>query len=197
VFGRASGRGIMHSRSGVTLVELITAASLGSIIILALGLIVVTIQRSLSKTSEATVMQGRLRAAATTIERGLVPAGYNLDPVHDSFIAKNDTVQCAYEDKYNENGCSGNKVVVTFYAIDDTLVRISECDGSGTPVRRSVLTNVDSLGFAYYDIDGNTTATAADVAQVEFLLRLKTDKSHIGETQRETRRRVTLPNFTM
>ena len=124
-------------------------------------------------------MQQTARAAMDMISREVKMAGY--DPAYPRIFGTVSGIfgipysasQLAIRADLNENGDTSGTHENIIYTYDSTDKQIDRNTGGGA---QTFAENIQSFTFQYYDIDGNTTTTDADIRQLEITITARTSK---------------------
>jgi len=181
-----------RQNSGLTLVEILIAMVISSFVVLGVYQVFSMMNRHSMEIREANAMNEQLKLASLILKKGISPTGYGLTEARTNFDIDDDTLQVSFIDEFDRYGFSNKEIVMSFFVKNDTLFQ--QIVSNGTTVKKGILTPVDSLAFNYYQEDGTTTSTAADVLTIEYVLRMRSSKKGMDMT-RETIGRITPLNF--
>jgi len=178
---------------GFTLVELLLAMVISSIILLALFVIFQFQQRHYSNQLEVTDIQQNIRAAMNIISRDVRMAGFDVDPstgVAQIINAKNDLFY--FTSDINEDGDTddiGEHIAYDTYIAADGTLTLGRTSSNSTitvlqtlgrwevtnPSHQPVAQNIENLEFFYLDENGNATTTENSVRTVIISILARSD----------------------
>jgi type IV pilus assembly protein PilW len=176
---------------GLSLVEVIMALAISSVVIAALYQTFHSQQRTYRKQTDMAVMQQSLRASTYIITRELRGAGY--DPLHSQrfgfvsqLIAPHNTFSINYASDTNiiaftvdddEDGIidhtQAELIAYRFNAGERTLERFQVVDAMSPGSWEPIADHVDAVDFVYYDANGARTVNPAAVRYVEVSLLIR------------------------
>lgn len=191
---------ILKKSQGVTLIELLIALAVGSIVIAAIYSVYITQVRGQLTQQAALEMQQGLRAALTIMEQEIRTAG--ADPMGAAgagiIIANNEEFHFTHDirgiaEGDPPNGNINDPQENIRYAINMNGNLGRETGGGGG--LQSILDNVDALNFVYLDRAGNTIATPVDANDLNNIRQVQiTIVVRYGQSQRGLLTRVTDTN---
>lgn len=151
--------------SGYTLIELLVALAVGSIVMAAIGS-AFWIQTQTSRDQQLVVaMQQNLRAAMYMLERDIMMAGYDNDRSDPPAATIIDATPFRFEFQFIDDTNTQRTVEYTLYdALGDGDLDIGR-SFDGAP-RAAIAENIESIEFFYTLNDGTQTITPADPADV-------------------------------
>ena len=162
---------------GFTLIELMVALALTSIIMA--GIMAAYISQLKSHVTQQTIveMQQNLRAGLLMLVNEIRMAGYDPTGAASAGIVNlgSDTITFTMDlDGDGALSGSGENVTYLLYTAADGRQKLGR-QSPATP--QAVAENIDALNFVYLDVDGNVTATASAVKSVQVSLVAKTDRA--------------------
>jgi type IV pilus assembly protein PilW len=165
---------------GFSLVELLVAVAIGSIVLSAIVSTFVVQRKSYAVQEQITEMVQTARAAIDMISREVRMAGYN--PKGASFygITYNPTQLEIRADLRGAGGNDGpdgdtndpNETIA--YKYYDTTSQIKRKTGTG--YFQPFAENIQAFSFAHLDHDGHTTTSTADIRQIEIAITARTER---------------------
>jgi len=164
---------------GFTLVELLIAMAITLVVIGSLASTFISQRKTYNVQEQITEMQQTARAAMDMISREVKMAGYDPDfprifgTVSGIFGIPYSATQLAIRADLNEDGDTSDTHENITYTYDSTDKQIDRNTGGGA---QAFAENIQSFTFQYYDIDGNTTTTDADIRQIEITITARTSK---------------------
>jgi type IV pilus assembly protein PilW len=178
---------------GFTLIELLIAMALALVIIAALSSAFVSQRKTYAVHEQISEMIQNARAAMDMISREVKMAGYDPTGVGIVGIPYNST-QLEIRADLNGDGDTSDSHEDIIYDYDSS----NKCiDRSTQPFAE----NIQSFTFQYYDANGNTTTTAADIREIEITITARTAEpdpdyaSNSGYRTHTLTSRVTPPNL--
>lgn len=162
---------------GFTLVELLIAMVISLVVIGSLSGTFIFQRKTYDVQEQITEMQQTARAAMDMISREVKMAGY--DPSYPkvfSILSANfgipySATQLAIRADLNGDGDTSDTHENIIYTYDSTDKQIDRNTGGGA---QPFAENIQSFTFQYYDIDGNTTTTDADIRQIDITITART-----------------------
>ncbi|MBW1781907.1 MAG: prepilin-type N-terminal cleavage/methylation domain-containing protein [Deltaproteobacteria bacterium] len=176
-----------NGNNGFTLVELLIAMALAMVIIASLATTFVSQRKAYDVQEQILEMTQSARAAMDMMSREIRMAGYNptgsmqtTDPTAAGFVGiPYSATQLAIIADLNQDGETDGTVTdddaneeIT-YTFDSTNKQIDRDTGGGP---QPLAENIQSFTFEYYDSNGNTTTTAADVRQIDITITVRTSE---------------------
>ena len=165
--------------SGFTLIELLIAMALALLVIGSLSSAIISQFKTFDAQEQVTEMIQDARAAMDMISREVKMAGY--DPTGEGIVGvPYSSTQLQILMDINDDAGTGvgdgdtndsNENII--YTYDSTNKRIDRNTGGST---QPLAENIQSFTFQYYDTDGNTTMTAADIRQIEITITVRTSE---------------------
>lgn len=153
---------------GFTLVELLVATA---IFLTLMGAIFSTFQsqqQAYLVQEQVVSMQQTLRAGMLMMEKEIRMAGYDSQGTAGAGIATASAGTIRFTKDDNDNGTidAANDEDIT-YSLYNTAWGTQAVGRAAPSTNQAIADNIDALDFVYLDIDGNVTATAADVVRVQ------------------------------
>ncbi len=173
---------IGSNKGGFSLIELIVALVISSIILTGIYSVYSTNQKVFATQQQVVEMEQNLRAANFMLVNDLRMAGY--DPTGDASAgivnlgtnAITITMDLDDDDAFTSTGES----ITYALAILDGTQKLFR-NPSAPPVADEVIAdNIDELNFVYFDGDGTVTTTAADVRSIQISIVARTSHSTAG-----------------
>lgn len=161
---------------GFSLIELLIAMAVGTMVIAALSNVFVMQRKSQSVQEQVAEMQQNARAGIEMMSRDLRIAGY--DPggsATTAGIAAAASSSVTFRQDLDGNGdTSGTDESITYSLYTESgIQKIGRNTGSGNV---SVAENIQGLSFTYYDASGAVTATLASIREIRFTVTSQTGK---------------------
>ncbi len=156
-----------NEEGGFTVVELLVAAVI-SLIILGVAFSMFDVQRkTFSVQEQLSEMQQNVRAAMDMMVREIRMTGY--DPLGTNFaeIGSNTATTFQIFADLDGDGTSTSANEDIIYSYDAANLLIDRDTGGGG---QAVAENIANLTFSYFDVNDNTTATAADIRKVQIAI---------------------------
>lgn len=194
----------MRNEKGFTLVELLVAMAVGSIVLAGIAMAYRGQQRSALVQDQVSAMQQNLRASMQLMEREIRMAGYDpagsagsgiqtanatsirltLD-IHDGADNDSDGIVDEFDEEGNGDGDTNDiNEDITYLRLDPDgdgvfdLFRRDAAVAGDQPIAE----NIDALDFVYLDEDGNVTATLTEMRSVQITVVARTDRRDRGYT---------------
>ncbi len=143
--------------AGFTVVEIVMALGIGSILLLAMVSLFASINRSYTTQNVAAGVQQVTRLGIDMIAKNIRLAGLNPMQVAEAGIITAQPAQLRLTYDSDADGTIASTEDITFLLQDNTLMRQTR-DGAAYPI----LDNVSDLSFTYFDAaDAPTTLTSA------------------------------------
>ena len=194
----------LNSVSGFTLIELLVSLALFSIIIAAIGAVLVPLRRSFTTQEAAAGAQQTVRQAVEFMVGDIRMAG--LDPLGEagsgvesaSALLLRFTMDRILPGETEANGQidEGNLERLT-YAWDapNQRVLLTRDAGTASSLTDTLVDNVSNFLFRYFDEDGLVTTVADDIRSVEISMTVEEPAGMDGTIQRTYRTRVRCRNL--
>ncbi len=182
-----------RSNFGFTLVELIVALAISTMVLAAVYHVFISNNRIYLKQNEMVKMEQNLRSGLNLLERNIRMAGY--DPTENYTLGVNKTastenlIVISYYDDTAENEEEHTPVKLMYdiynsdtygaYTLAKRKVALSKDFDSTT--RQPLMTNVESLEFSYCDKNhmcSNTASAIADICYIKVFLQTFSSKDH-------------------
>ena len=191
-------------KSGFTLIELLVSLALFSIIIAAIGAVLVPLRRSFTTQEVAAGAQQTVRQAVEFMVNDIRMAG--LDPLDEadagiesaSALLLRFTVDRILPGETEANGQidEGNLERLT-YAWDapNQRVLLTRDAGTSSSLTDTLVDNVSNFLFRYFDEDGLVTTVAEDIRSVEISMTVEEPAGMDGMVARTYRTRVRCRNL--
>ncbi len=181
---------------GFTLIELLVSLVIGLVVLYGLYDLFAFQQKTYSVQERVVEMQQSTRAAMDMMETELCMAGYN--PANLSSTSIGITSASAnsitFKQDLNGNGdVTGANENIT-YSYDSANSRITRNTGSGAV---SLAENVEALNFSYYDANGATTTTPANIKKIKIAMRSRTSRQDPAYAVNNGYRTFTLSCFVI
>ncbi|MBA7566410.1 hypothetical protein ES708_08101 [subsurface metagenome] len=171
-----------ESDRGVTLIELLIAMAVGLVLLGAMYSVFTVQNKTFGTQEQIAEMQQNARAAMDLMTREIRMAGY--DPLGSAgagvVSAASDSINFTLDitddngtgSSNGDTGDSNENITYSLYTIDgiQKLGRKSKADAINQPVAE----HVQSLAFQYWDANGGTPATAADVRLIQVAITVQT-----------------------
>lgn len=187
-----------ETNSGFTLIELLIAMALSLVVIGALSSAFLSQFKTFDAQEQVTEMIQNARAAMDMISREVKMAGY--DPTGAGIVGvPYSSTQLQILADINDDAGTGvgdgdtndsNENII--YTYDSTNKQIDRSTGGST---QPLAENIQSFTFQYYDTDGNTTTTAADIRQIEITITVRTSEPDPNYEQNSGYRTYTLTSY--
>ena len=168
-----------HWERGFTLIELLIAMAIALVVITSISSAFISQRKTYAVQEQISEMQQNARAAMDMISREVKMAGY--DPTGEGIVGvPYSSTQLQILMDINDDAGTGvgdgdtndsNENII--YTYDSTNKRIDRNTGGST---QPLAENIQSFTFQYYDTDGNTTMTAADIRQIEITITVRTSE---------------------
>lgn len=175
---------LLPSDKGITLVELLVALAVSSIIGTSAISIHINQQKIFAKEEALTNVRNSVRSALDIITRDIRMAGYNpkesTDFVPGVCEAKRDEIHIVMD--IDTNGVLNNYEKYGFQFSGDTLYRL-RFSGSIASTRTPIAANIDYFEFQYFKPNGDTIACPVDSTELENIKKVRV--VIVGKTERE------------
>ena len=183
--------------SGFTLIELLIAIAIASLLIGALSNAFLSQHKTFDAQEQVTEMIQDARATMDMISREAKMAGYNPTGaviVGVPYSATQLQIRADLNGDGETDGTASNDDTneEIIYTYDGTNKRINRDTGGGP---QPLAENIQSFTFQYYDTDGNTTTTAADIRQIELTITARTSEPDPNYEQNSGYRTYTLSSY--
>ena len=183
--------------SGFTLIELLIAIAIASLLIGALSNAFLSQHKTFDAQEQVTEMIQDARATMDVISREAKMAGYNPTGaviVGVPYSATQLQIRADLNGDGETDGTASNDDTneEIIYTYDGTNKRINRDTGGGA---QPLAENIQSFTFQYYDADGNTTTTAADIRQIELTITARTSEPDPNYEQNSGYRTYTLSSY--
>jgi prepilin-type N-terminal cleavage/methylation domain-containing protein len=173
--------GSVGREGGFTIIELMCAAALSLIVMAGIYSVYRSQQKSYIVREQETVMQQNLRAGMVVITSDIRMAGYvhpSVTPAVAAGITSANPTSLEFtllEDKTDAPASNGLETIS--YTLDvnklkRTITHSDATDDGGVIIAE----NIDWLDFVYLDINGNETATLADIKSIQITMVAKTGR---------------------
>ncbi len=157
---------------GFTLIELLIAMAIALVVITSISSAFISQRKTYAVQEQITAMTQDARAALDMISREGKMAGY--DPTGVGIVGiPYSATQLEVRADLNGDGDTSDTHEDITYTYDSTDKQIDRNTGGGA---QPFAENIQSFTFQYYDIDGNTTTTAADIRQIDITITARTSK---------------------
>lgn len=170
----------IQQQRGYTLVELMVAVVLTSIVTVAIYKAYVSVTTAYEVQDQVVELQQNSRVAIDRMAREIRMAGYDSkETASAGFVATTDADDINFTMDLDESGAidAGNETVAYSYDAGNL-----ELKRNGT----AVIDNIDALNFVYLDEDGEVTATLANIRTVQIAVVLRTSNEDYGYTNSDT-----------
>ena len=157
---------------GFTLIELLIAMALALIMITSISGAFISQRKAYDTQEQVAEMVQGARAAMDMISREVKMAGYDPTGAGIVGIPYNATQLEILTDLNGDGDTSDTHEDIT-YTYDSGNKQIDRDTGGGA---QPFAENIQAFTFEYYDIDGNTTTTAADIRQIDITITARTSK---------------------
>lgn len=189
-FGKKCRKACYQSKksdAGFTLIELLIAMAVGLVLLGAMYGVFTVHNKTFSTQEQIAEMQQNARAAMDMMTREIRMAGYNPKPylnptglVVGIVSAASDAITFTLDITDNagtgppdgDTGDSNEYITYSLY-ISDGIQKLGR-KSTATANNQPVAEHVQSLAFQYRNANGATTATTADVRQIQVTLTVKT-----------------------
>lgn len=163
-------------QGGYTLVELMVAVMLTSIVTVSIYKAYVSITTSYDVQDQVVELQQNSRVAMDRLIRELRMAAYDPDATAGAgFVAPTDSTNVNFTMDLDDSGVIDAANETVGYGFDQPN---SELERDGT----AVIDNVNALDFVFLDEDGAVTTTLADIRVVQVSMVLRTTNEDYGYT---------------
>ena len=157
---------------GFTLIELLIAMALSLIMITSISGAFISQRKAYDTQEQVAEMVQGARAAMDMISREVKMAGY--DPTEATIVGiPYNSTQLEIRADLNGDGDTSDTHEDITYTYDSANKQIDRDTGGGA---QPFAENVQTFTFEYYDIDGNTTTTTADIRQIDITITTRTSK---------------------
>jgi len=145
------------------------AMTIGLIVLAAIYNIFTVQNKSFDVEEQITEMQQNARAAMDIMTREIRMAGYDSNSnAPAKIVTATASTLSFYLDVPNDN------TTIT-YAFDSGQKKITRTESGGGA--QPLAENIQAMAFTYYDVNGNVTATAADIRQIKIDITARTAKA--------------------
>ena len=162
-----------NKERGFSLIELLIAMALGLIVVTSLASAFISQRKTYDVQEQITAMVQEARAALDMISREVKMAGYDPTGVGIVGIPIFTATQLQISADLNGDGDTSDTHEGITYTYDSTNKQIDRNTGAGD---QPFAENIQSVTFLYYDIDGNTTATTADIRRIKITITARTSE---------------------
>ncbi|OPY12578.1 MAG: hypothetical protein A4E70_01462 [Syntrophus sp. PtaU1.Bin005] len=177
---------------GFSLVELMVALAVGSIILAALYSLFSAQNKSLSTQELIVEMQQNARAAMDMMATEMHMTGYDPAGTTSSGITSASANSITFtQDQNGDNDVVDANENIT-YSYDSGNLRINRNTGGGA---QPYAENVEALNFSYYDAAGATTATLASIRKIKIEIRTRTARKDPNYSTNSGYRTYTLTSY--
>ena len=161
---------VKNSAEGFTLVELLIAMAISLVVLTSLSSAFISQRKTYDVQEQITEMIQSTRGAMDIISREIKMAGYN--PTGGVIVGiPYSATQLEIRADLNGDGDTADSNETIIYTENSGRI---EREAGGNTV--TLAENIQSFTFQYYDTDGNTTTTAADIRQVDITITTQTSK---------------------
>ena len=164
---------LLKIERGLTLIELLASMAISGIILAAITTTFISQTRSYDAQEQISAMQQNARAAMDMITREARMAGYNTNGTYSFVGMEYNAGQIRIRTNLNADSDTADTNEDIIYAYDAANDRIERTTGI---VTETLVDNIDGFTFQYFDEDGNTTTTPADIRQIQITITAKTAK---------------------
>jgi len=176
---------------GFTLIELLIAMALALVVIGALSGAFVSQRKAFNTQEQVSEMIQGARAAMDMISSEVKMAGY--DPTRAGIVGiPYSSTQLEVRADLNGDGDTSDTHEDIIYTYDSGNKQIDRNTGGGA---QPFAENIQSFTFQYLDSDGNATATAADIRQMEITITARTAKPDPDYSTNSGYRTYTLTSY--
>ena len=159
-----------HTTRGFTLIEILIATAIGSLVLAAIVVTFVTQRKSYDLQEQMAEMTQNARIGVEMLSREVRMAGY--DPTGVNFDAiPYDTTKLQVQADLNGDGDADDTDETITYFYDATALQIiRQANGSQQPL----VENITAFTFNYLDRAGNPVTTSAEVYQIQITITART-----------------------
>ncbi len=167
-----------NNERGFTIIELVVGLAISLILLGVAVKIFLVQQRSYSVQEQLSEMQQNIRSAMDMIARETKMAGY--DPTGAGFdgieydVTKIQLQILADLTGDGDTGDPNEDITYRYYPDPDFQIKRKESTGGGF---QPLAENIHAFAIEYYDANGGTTTTSADIRQIEITITGRTDKT--------------------
>jgi len=180
-----------NRENGLTLIELLIAMALALVVIGALSGAFVSQRKAFNTQEQVSEMIQGARAAMDMISSEVKMAGY--DPTRAGIVGiPYSSTQLEVRADLNGDGDTSDTHEDIIYTYDSGNKQIDRNTGGGA---QPFAENIQSFTFQYLDSDGNATATAADIRQMEITITARTAKPDPDYSTNSGYRTYTLTSY--
>jgi len=182
------GRNACHqsgkSDAGFTLIELLIAMAVGLAVLGATYGVFILHSKTFGTQEQIAEMQQNTRVAMDLMTREIRMAGYNplgsagagiVSAASDSINFTLDTTSTYGSDAPDGDTDDPNENITYSLYTADSIQKLGR-KSTANAVNQPVAEHIQSLAFQYWDANGNTTATAADIRRIRVTITAKTAK---------------------
>ena len=163
---------LRENNNGFSLLELLIALAVASILISVITVTFNTQKESYSIQAQITEMIQTSRAAMDLMTREIRMAGY--DPAGGDFNGLlTDSSKLQIFSDLNGDGDTDDEDEAIIYSHEETALRIDRATGEGT---QSLAENIQDFNFTCYKADGSETSVADEIRQVQITLTARSRK---------------------
>ncbi len=167
--------GVCFKTSGFSLVELLIAIAISGIILAAVSSVFIMQNKSYSVQEQVAEMQQNARAAMDIMTREIRMAGCDPKGTANAGLVTATSSSINFTQDLNGDGDTADaneNITCSLYTVDGIQKLGRNTGGSPQPVAE----NIQALTFAYFDGSGTSTATLADIRQVQLTITARTAK---------------------
>jgi len=189
---------------GFTLVELLIAMAVGLVLLGAMYGVFTLHSKTFGTQEQVAEMQQNARAAMDLMTREIRMAGYDptgsagsgiVSATSNSINFTLDTTSTSHGDAPDGDTDDPNEnITYSLYTPEDGIQKLGR-KSKATATNEPIAEHIQSLGFQYWDADGNTTATIADIRRIRVTITGKTAKPDPGYTPNGGYRTYTLTSI--
>ena len=192
---------VRANRAGFTLIELMIAMAVSSIVVAAIYSIYTGLMRSYTTQNVAADIQQNVRAGVGLMAEDIMMAGLNPERITGIGIEVANPTKLRFTLDRNLNGGIDNLTSplqaerITFELKNGSLVQILNESVAGFEVEETFFENVQNLAFTYEDEDGGAPATPADIRMVVIALTIQAPAGREGMVDRTYTTRIRCRNI--
>ncbi len=179
-----------NNNNGFTLIEVMIALAIVSIVLGSMYGLFSNMNKSFTSQNVASNTQETLRSGINYLIRDFRMAGY--DPTGDAgagiTIATNTSIQFTADNNGNGDDFDSGEDIT--YSLSGTNLQLTDSIGTET-----LIPNVTTLQFLYYDSSGNITADLSEISIIEIALTVQEPAGRANPVERNLTTRVRARNL--
>ena len=159
-----------HTTRGFTLIEILIATAIGSLVLAAIVDTFVTQRKSYDLQEQMAEMTQNARIGVEMLSREVRMAGYDPTGANFDAIPYDNTKLQVQADLNGDGDLDDTDETITYFRDAATLQIIRETNGSQQPL----VENITAFDFNYLDQAGNSVTTSAEVYQIQVTITART-----------------------